>query len=77
MFQDPSVRGPKLPAYQESEDIAAYLTRFERIARLLKIEDDTLAVRLGSLLTGKTASLYSIATKMAHSSAVKIVVKGG
>ena len=58
-LQDSSVRGTKLPAYQEDEDIASYLTRFERIAQLLGAEDDTLAIRLGSLLTGKAAKLYS------------------
>ena len=59
VLQDSSVRGPKLPAYHEDEDIASYLTRFERIAQLLGVKDDTLAVRLGSLLTGKAAKLYS------------------
>ena len=57
--QDSSVRGPKLPAYVEGEDIAAYLTRFERIAQLLKVDNATYAVRLGSLLTGKAAELYA------------------
>lgn len=57
--QEPTVKGPKLPAYKDEEDIAAYLTRFERIAQLLKVEEDTLAVRLGSLLSGKAAELYS------------------
>ncbi|MPD04961.1 hypothetical protein E2C01_100676 [Portunus trituberculatus] len=56
---DAGVRGPKLPAYQEGEDIAAYLTRFDRIATLLTIDEESLAVRLGSLLTGKAAELYS------------------
>lgn len=57
--QDSSIRGPELPTYQDGEDIAAYLTRFERIAELLQVQKDTLAVRLGSLLTGKAAELYS------------------
>ncbi|MPC32498.1 hypothetical protein E2C01_025810 [Portunus trituberculatus] len=43
---------------QKGEDIAAYLTRFERIATLLTIDEESLAVGLGSLLTGKAAELY-------------------
>ena len=49
---------PKLPAYQDGEDIATYLTRFERVAELLQLNKDTYAVRLGCLLTGKAAELY-------------------
>ncbi|XP_050701836.1 uncharacterized protein LOC126988072 isoform X2 [Eriocheir sinensis] len=49
---------PKLPAYQDGEDIATYLTRFERVAELLQLDQDTYAVRLGCLLTGKAAELY-------------------
>ena len=49
---------PKLPAYQDGEDIATYLTRFERVAELLQLDKGTYAVRLGCLLTGKAAELY-------------------
>lgn len=56
---DSSVIGPKFLAYQEGEDIAAFITRFEIIAMLLEVREDTVAVRLGSLLTGKAAKLYS------------------
>ncbi|XP_037775421.1 uncharacterized protein LOC119572392 [Penaeus monodon] len=42
---------PNLPVYQESEDFASCLIRFERVASLLDISEDSYAVRLGSLLT--------------------------
>ncbi|MPC81578.1 hypothetical protein E2C01_076203 [Portunus trituberculatus] len=48
---------PTLPVCQE-EDIATYLTRFERVAKLLQLEPSMYAVRLGCLLTAKTADLY-------------------
>ncbi|KAK3887702.1 hypothetical protein Pcinc_008187 [Petrolisthes cinctipes] len=51
--------GPKLPAYQESEDLNTYLVRFERVAELLQLKPTSYAVRLGSLLTGKAADLYT------------------
>ncbi|XP_076057552.1 uncharacterized protein LOC143035027 [Oratosquilla oratoria] len=56
--QDIFVKRPDLPTYQE-EDIASYLSRFERVANLLHVEEDSLAARLGSTLTGKAAELYS------------------
>lgn len=40
------------------QDITAYLTMFERVAQLLKVEEDTLAVRLVSLLIGMAAERY-------------------
>ena len=43
---------PRLPAYKDGEDIASYITRFERIAALLKLDEDLYAVRLGALLSG-------------------------
>ncbi|MPC67627.1 hypothetical protein E2C01_061804 [Portunus trituberculatus] len=49
---------PTLPVYQEGEDVATYLTRFERVALLLQLEPSTYAVRLGCLLMGKAADLY-------------------
>ena len=53
---DKSVRGP---TYPEGKDIACYLTRFEWIATVLEVEENSLGVLLGSLLTGKEAELYS------------------
>ena len=44
--------------YQDGEDIATYLTRFERVAELLQLDLGMYAVRLGCLLTGKAAELY-------------------
>ena len=49
---DPVSR-PKLPLLQDGEDINSYLNRFERVAELLNVRQDSYAVRLGSLLTGK------------------------
>ncbi|XP_076064947.1 uncharacterized protein LOC143038987 [Oratosquilla oratoria] len=57
--QDIFVKQPDLPTYQEGEDIASYLYRFERVANLIQVEEDLLAARLGSTLTGKAAELYS------------------
>lgn len=56
---DSSVRGHMFPTYQGGEDIPAFIIRFEHIALLLEVKEDALSVRLGSLLTGKTAELYS------------------
>ena len=56
---DSSVSRPKLPMYQEGEDITTFLTRFERIAHLLNVDETTYAVRLGSQLTGKAAEIYT------------------
>lgn len=49
---DNYVSKPRLPQYQEGEDIASYLVRFERVAELLNVDRERYAVRLGSLLTG-------------------------
>ena len=43
------VNRPRLPAYQDGDDYASYLTRFERIAELLKVDKEAYAVRLGAL----------------------------
>ncbi|MPC85999.1 hypothetical protein E2C01_080811 [Portunus trituberculatus] len=59
---------PTLPVYQEGEDIATYLTRFERVAELLQLEPSTYATTKDcdtlkkSLLTGfkKTADGYHL-----------------
>ena len=50
---------PTLPVFKEGEDMASYLIRFERISSLLNLKPDTLAVRLGSLLTGKAVDIYT------------------
>lgn len=56
-----------LPAYQESKDITAYLSQLKHFTSLLRTEDDTLAVRLGSVLTGKVAEIYSTADTTSNS----------
>ena len=55
----PKVQRPTMPLYQDGEDIANYLVRFERVAELLGIDTDSYAVRLGSLLTGKAVNVYT------------------
>ncbi|KAK3884897.1 hypothetical protein Pcinc_010871 [Petrolisthes cinctipes] len=50
---------PRLPAYNDGEDFCSYHTRFERIAELLKVDKEAYAIRLGSLLSGKVAKIYS------------------
>lgn len=50
---------PNLPVYQEGEDFASYLIRFERVASLLDINEESYDVRLGSLLTGKAVEIYT------------------
>ena len=50
---------PRLPAYQDGDDFASYLTRFERIAELLKVDKEAYAVTLGALLSGKAARIYT------------------
>ena len=50
---------PRLPAYKDGDDFASYLTRFERIAELLKVSREDYAVRLGALLSGKAAKIYT------------------
>ncbi|XP_076067759.1 uncharacterized protein LOC143040565 [Oratosquilla oratoria] len=57
--QDIFVKRPDLSTYQKGENIASYLSRFERVANMLQAEEDSLAARLGSTLTGKAAELYS------------------
>ncbi|MPC50077.1 hypothetical protein E2C01_043899 [Portunus trituberculatus] len=46
-----------LPVYQG--DLVSYLTRFERIAALLNIPQDNYAIRLGGLLSGKLAEIFT------------------
>ena len=50
---------PRLPAYKDGDDLVSYLTRFERIAELLKVDANDYAVRLGALLSGKAARIYT------------------
>ena len=54
-----SVSRPKLPLLQDGEEITSYFNRFERVAELLSVDPDSYAARLGSLLTGKAAQIYT------------------
>lgn len=55
-----SVGKPRFPQYQDGEDIASHLVRFERVAELLYVDEESYAVRLGSLLTGVAAEIYTL-----------------
>ena len=51
---------PKLPKFEEQkDDMDAYIERFERFARSQGWRDDTWAVSLSSLLTGKGLEVYT------------------
>ena len=51
---------PKLPKFDEKvDDIDAYLERFERFARSQRWHEDTWAVTLSPLLSGKALDVYS------------------
>ena len=50
---------PKLPVFQDKDDITSYLIRFERIAGLLRIDRNSYAVRLGTLLTGRALRIFA------------------
>lgn len=49
---------PKMPAYQEGEDIENYPRRFERLARTWGWPEEEWACRLVPLLTGKALEAY-------------------
>ncbi|KAF7685984.1 Retrovirus-related Pol polyprotein from transposon, partial [Cucumispora dikerogammari] len=59
VFPVVQVEKPKLPRLLEGEDLPAYFIRFERIASLLNLDRASLAIRLGSSLSGKAADIYS------------------
>lgn len=50
---------PKMPVYQQGEDIENYLLRFERLARTWQWPHAEQACRLVPLLTGKALEAYS------------------
>ena len=51
---------PKLPKFEEhKDDMDAYIQRFERFARSQRWIEDTWAVSLSSLLTGKGLEVYT------------------
>ena len=50
----------KMPYFDERhDDLDTYLTRFERLARVQKWEEDTWGIRLGTLLRGKALEVYN------------------
>ena len=51
---------PKLPKFEEQKnDMDAYIERFERFARSQGWREDTWAVSLSALLTGKGLEVYT------------------
>jgi len=50
---------PKLPQYNDGDDLSAFLIRFERMADMLKVQKHEYAVLLGSALQGYAVEVYS------------------
>ena len=57
----PSVKpaSVRLPTFTEGDDMSSFLCRFEKIARLLAIPENSQAVHLASVLTGKALQIYA------------------
>ena len=55
-----SLRSPKinLPLYHDGDDICGFITRFEKMASMLKIPNDEWVVHFSSVLTGKALEKY-------------------
>ena len=49
----------KLPQFRDGDDIVSFIIGFERIASLLKLDPNSYAVRIGSLLSGKALKMYA------------------
>ena len=54
-----SIQSPKLPSYRDGEDITNFLLQFDRIAKLMGIPEDQLAIHLGASLSGKALRIYT------------------
>ena len=50
---------PKLPQFKDGDDIVSFIIRFACIASLLKLDPNSYAVRIGSLLSGKALKIYA------------------
>ncbi|XP_060071526.1 histone-lysine N-methyltransferase, H3 lysine-79 specific-like [Ylistrum balloti] len=56
----PSVRGPKLPPFEQDKDnIDSYIRRFEQYASAQKWEKSNWATNLGALLKGRALDVYT------------------
>ena len=55
----PPAKTPKMPTFQDGDDMDSYLTRFERVASLSGWEEVDWAGALSALLTGKALETYS------------------
>ena len=49
---------PKIPPFADSDEMDAYLQRFERLASLYRWKDSDYAIYLGTLLRGKALKVY-------------------
>ncbi|XP_077987242.1 uncharacterized protein LOC144441327 [Glandiceps talaboti] len=52
-------KGPKVPKFEEGEDVDAYLRTFEKLAKVHEWPEATWATRLAGLLSGKALDAYS------------------
>lgn len=48
----------KLELFRDGEDMTSFIIRFESVARLSNCSEDSFAVRLASLLTGRAIDIY-------------------
>ena len=56
-LNDATIR-PKLPQFKDSDDVVSFIIRFECISSLLKIDPNSYAVRICSLLSGKALKIF-------------------
>jgi hypothetical protein len=52
-------KAPRLPPFEDKDDMDAYLQRFERYAHAHKWKEEEWAMHLGALLKGKALEVYS------------------
>ena len=50
---------PRIPVFRDGDDMDAYITRFEKVAKLYNWKEGDLALHLGSLLKGKALNPYN------------------
>ena len=50
---------PRIPVYNNIDDLPTYFVQFERVCALLQLNDDDKAIRLACSLTGRAAEIYA------------------
>ena len=55
----PGSESLRLPPLGDNDDVTAYIMRFEKLARVMRVPADLYAFQLSSLLRGKALSVYS------------------